>query len=59
MPSQSGVFDIPQNRPPVSHAFYQNMRGYGDQQILKCCSNNAVEPLRAAYNQADKGSDAR
>src|SRR6266498_6026140 len=26
---------------------------------LKCCSNNAVEPLRAAYNQADKGSDAR
>ncbi len=33
MPSQSGVFDIPQNRPPVSHAFYQNMRGYGDQQI--------------------------
>jgi len=27
--------------------------------LLKCCSNNAVEPLRAAYNQADKGSDAR
>jgi hypothetical protein len=27
--------------------------------ILKCCSNNAVKPLRAAYNQADKGSGAR
>ena len=27
--------------------------------ILKCCSNNAMEPLRAAYNQADKGSGAR
>jgi Tn3 transposase DDE domain-containing protein len=27
--------------------------------LLKCCSNNAVEPLRSAYNQADKGSGAR
>jgi len=29
------------------------------QLLLKCCSNNAVKPLRAAYNQADKGSGAR
>src|SRR5438132_11637974 len=32
MPSQSVVFDIPQNRPPVPHAFYRDVE-YDHQQI--------------------------
>src|SRR5262245_4769316 len=35
MPSQAGeVFDIPQNYPRVLPVFYQDVRGYDDQQIM-------------------------
>ena len=35
MPSQTeAVFDIPQSRPPVLSRFYQDVRGYDNQQVM-------------------------
>ena len=46
-------------RRAASQGVVEAQYNLGAMYILKCCSNNAMEPLRAAYNQADKGSGAR
>jgi hypothetical protein len=51
MPSQAGaVFDISQNRPPVLPAFYQDLRGYDDQQIM-------VSPRKARFATGASSGD--
>ena len=40
-------------------SWIKRLRRLGQEVLLKCCSNNAVKPMQAAYNQADKGLGAR